>query len=417
MCHRLYQLHCAVPNLVTFICRKKKVDMRKSIIDQWENEILPYPPNDPRNPCKPYGGHNPSAYIWKNGGVTYCFGIQEVTGMPGAQFDAGYVCQAEQLTESDWEYLAHRCGRAGNWLTPDGVRLGQIWGCANPDVGFHWIPQRVESGDTVMFNVSFRDNILMYQDGAFTPFGSARTEHLGKTLTGIRYRRLFLGEWCSAEGLIFPEFDPDKHVIDKLPDDILDWNIYQGIDYGHSAAFVCAWVAHNPETDEMIGFQEWRYSNMDINDHIAAIFKHSEGMHINLRVSDHDSQMNHQLNKAGLGTENADKEAGSVLRGLDFIRLRLKNGTLKFYKDMLIKRDPILQERNAPKDGIAELALYRHIPIEKHIGDSKVDDMPMKGQSDHYIDCIRYIIDKIDRTPPLMFRTRVANVNRSNWGY
>ena len=415
MLQRLYQLHCQIPNFISFIARKKKVDMRKSIIDQWEFEVLPYPLHDPRSPCRPYGGYNPSAYIWKNGGVTYILGMQEAQSLLGARFDGGYVCQAEQLTLADWEFLSHRTGRAGNWRDINGDPFGQCWGDANPDVSQHWIPGRIAEGKLTGFNAGFKDNIMFYRNNQWTSHGKNRVKHLEETITGIRFRRLILGEWCNSEGIVFPEFDHAVHVIDELPIGIENWQIYQGIDYGHSAPLVCAWIAHDTSTDQMIVFKEWRYTNTLIEDHIKNIQEHTKGLSIRMRVSDHDSQMNHQLTNAGLETEPASKEKGSILRGLDFIRIRLRNKTLKFYKHMLIEEDPVITERNDPRDGIAEFGLYRHKPIEKHIGDSAKDDIPMPGQSDHFIDCVRYVIDKVDREIPLSLPISSANFNIDNW--
>ena len=412
MCHRLYQLHCAIPNLKTFICRKKKTDMRKSIIDQFENEVLPYPIGDPRSPCRAYGAHNPTAYIWQNGGITYVFGIREAKAMLGAQFDAGYVCQAEQLTEEEWEFLSHRCGRAGNWLDRNGDPVGQIWGDANPDVANHWIPKRVEANKLHMFRVGFEDNIMFYRDGAWTDFGRKRVAYLKQTVTGVRYRRLIEGEWCNAENLVFPEFDEREHVIETLPPGIENWDYYVGIDYGHSSPLVCGWLAYNPEQDLFIVAKEWRYSNRLIEDHIAAITKHSERLRVIMRVSDHDSQMNHQLEHGGIPTDKADKGPGSILRGLDLMRLRLRDKRLLFYRHALIERDPILEERNAPLNGIEEMGMYRHKPIEKHVGDSTKDDVPMKG-NDHMIDLIRYVLDKVENQVELTITPDVFQINRS----
>lgn len=389
--------------------------MRKSIIDQFELEVLPFPVYDPRSPCEPYGGNNPSQYNWKNGGVTYIFGVQEAQSMKGARFDCGFVCQAEELTESDWEFLAHRCGRAANWLDASGDPFGQIWADANPDVSQHWIRKRIDDGKMIEFKTSFVDNIMFYRDGDWTEHGRKRVAHLKETMTGMRFRRLILGEWCNSEGVVFPEFDEDIHVIDKLPDDILTWSIYQGIDYGHSAPTSCIWIAHNQVTDEMIAFREWSKCNTLIEDHINNIKKHSQDCMISLRVSDHDSQMNHQFEAAGIGTRKANKEKGSVLRGLDLIRIRLRNRTLKFYKHMLIEEDPVIAERNKPRDAIEEMSLYRHKPIEKHVGDSTKDDVPMLGQSDHRIDSIRYVIDMVDSFVPLQIKSSVASLNTSKW--
>ena len=389
--------------------------MRKSILDQWELEVLPYPVTDPRSPCEPYGGQNPSSYIWKNGGVTYCFGMQEARSLLGARFDAGFVCQSEQLTLPDWEFLSHRCGRAGNWLDINGNPYGQIWGDCNPDAEGHWIPKRHAAGKLDLFEATFQDNIMFFQDGQWTPHGQARVAHLKETITGPRALRLIEGKWTSTEGAIFPEFNRDEHVIDYLPNWLLDYVVYQGIDYGHSDPTVCLWVAHNTDTDEMVCFKEWRMSNARIEEHIEAIYENSEDMDITLRVADHDAQMNHQLEYAGLGTENAQKEKGSVLRGLDLIRLRLRRGTLKFYEGMSIEDDPLIVERDDPLDTITEFGLYKHKSRDKHVGDSTVDDLPAKGQSDHGIDALRYIIDIVDTQEVGYVEGGIAEMDLGSW--
>ena len=415
MLQRLYQLHCQIPNLVTFICRKKKVDMRRSVLDQFELEILPFPVYDPRSPCEPHGGKNPQFYLWKNGGITYCFGMQEARSLLGARFDAGFVCQAEQLELGDWEFLSHRCGRAGNWLDINGNPYGQIWGDCNPDAAGHWIPKRHEEEKLTLFEAKFKDNIMFFRDDEWTPHGLARVQHLRETITGPRKERLIDGRWTSTEGAIFPEFDAKFHVIDELPPGIENWPVYMGIDYGHSDPTVCVWIAHNTLTDEMICFKEWRMSNARVEEHIEAIFKHSEGLNVTLRISDHDSQMNHQLQDAGIGTKNANKEPGSVLRGLDLIRARLHRGTLKFFKRMLVKEDPLIKQRNEPRDGIVEFGLYKHKPKSKHVGDSKKDDLPDTGQSDHFIDAVRYVIDRIDTRKSLEVKGRIVSLDFNNW--
>ena len=419
--HRLYELHCLIPNLITFITRKQKTDMRKSVLDQFEKEVLPYHPGHPLAPCKAYGGAQPTAYYWNNGGVTYIFGIEEVRSVLGAQFDAGFVCQAEQLTLSDWEFLSHRCGRAGNWYV-NGERFGQIWGDANPDTASHWIPEREKQGKLVHYKVTFDDNILFFKDGKRTDFGEKRVKLLENTLTGVNRRRLILGEWCSSEGLVFPNFDQEKHVLEELPewvynDPKTEW--YLGIDHGHSAPFIACWFAYNKEDDIIISVKEWRMTNTLILEHITKIKEHSKDEHSNdldivLRVSDWDAQMNHELQAAGIGTENANKDKGSVLRGIDQMRIRLSDGRLFLYKYQLIERDPILEERQALRDGIEEMENYHHKPVEKHIGDSTKDDLPVKG-NDHWIDTCRYVIDKIDNRIVFPNTIGSATPNYADW--
>ena len=416
MLHRLYRLHCEIPNLVTFIARKQRVDMRKSVLDQFENEVLPYNPQHPSSPCKVYGGNEPREYHWHNGGKTHIFGIDKPEALLGSLFDAGYVCQAEQLSLQEWEMLSHRCGRAGNWIL-DGKRFGQLWADCNPDVASHWILKREAQGKLKMFQVSFKDNIIFFQDDDWTELGTQRKSLLERTMTGTNHRRMILGEWCSSEGLVFPEFDPQVHIINELPEWVYNdpktlW--YLGVDYGHSSAFVACWFAYNRQTDVLISVLEWRKAETLIRDHIAKIKEVSKDKHIANRISDHDSQMNHELSAAGIPTEPANKGAGSILRGLDLMRIRLRDKKLLLYKDQLIERDPLLEQRHAVRDGIEEIQNYRHKEEKKHVGDSTKDDVPIKGD-DHWIDVARYVIDFLDNNTRLMVEPRIASANQSKW--
>ena len=47
--------------------------------------------------------------------------------------------------------------------------------------------------------------------------------------TGVFYHRFILGEWCVAEGLIYPMFDKALHV-KSLPHPKGEW--YVSVDYG-----------------------------------------------------------------------------------------------------------------------------------------------------------------------------------------
>lgn len=46
---------------------------------------------------------------------------------------------------------------------------------------------------------------------------------------GVFYKRYILGLWCVAEGLVYPNFDPDKHVVTEYDD---RGRYYISIDYG-----------------------------------------------------------------------------------------------------------------------------------------------------------------------------------------
>lgn len=60
-----------------------------------------------------------------------------------------------------------------------------------------------------------QDNpILCDRDGEWTPAGKAYMGGLA-SLTGVLRRRLYLGEWCAAEGIVWETYDNDRHRIDR----------------------------------------------------------------------------------------------------------------------------------------------------------------------------------------------------------
>ena len=386
--------------------------MRASTLDQWEKEVLPYDIGDPRNPCQSFGGGNPQWYDWKNGGRTYVFGLLNAEKYKGMAFDVGFLSQAEEATEDEWEFLAHRItGHAGNWWYK-GKRMHQLYADCNPDSNMHFLRERK---DCKMIVTTLEDNALHFRNGEWTDFGKQVDKHLQSTLSGIRYRRLYLGEWCSAEGSVFKGFDPDLHVIDELPPDILKWRQYRGIDHGHTAPYVCVWVAHNEQTDEMILWKEDRRCELEVPDRAARVLRYSEDIpKIAFTVADHESLENAVFRSNGVWVEKAIKE--DMLKRLDLIRMRLRTNRLKFYRHALVDRCPYLDERRGTRDTIGEMGKYRHKPIEKHIGNSAVDDIPLPGE-DHGIDPLGYIVMQVDGKKPVeLLSGGIGQLTKENWG-
>src|SRR3546814_17992160 len=84
-------------------------------------------------------------------------------------------------------------------------------------------------------------------------------------LTGVQRQRLLDGRWVAAEGIIWPEFDPAVHLVDRfdIPD---DWTRYWTVDFGYIHPFVAQGWAVDPDgvlyryRDLEIGRAAWRES-------------------------------------------------------------------------------------------------------------------------------------------------------------
>lgn len=108
--------------------------------------------------------------------------------------------------------------------------------------------------------------------------------------SGVFYQRYILGEWVLAEGLVYQQFDEDKHIVedDELPKSGI---YYLSIDYGIVNPFACLLWCIKGNTAYCI--DEYYYDHNDHNgrkrtdeEHYKAIHDMAKGYNIELVVID-----------------------------------------------------------------------------------------------------------------------------------
>lgn len=92
-----------------------------------------------------------------------------------------------------------------------------------------WI-DKAEAGDPNYYSLHFTLEDNPYVD----PDYKERIKH---SMTGLAYKRNYLGLWCLAEGAIFDFFDTDIHVVSQPPRAAEYWIV--GIDFGMVHPFAC----------------------------------------------------------------------------------------------------------------------------------------------------------------------------------
>ena len=113
----------------------------------------------------------------------------------------------------------------------------KIFASMNPKQPDHkikqWIDKSAES-NPLYYSLHF-----VIDDNIFLP--AAYKDNLRNNLTGLFYKRNYLGLWCMAEGAVYDFFDRKIHV-SPYP---LSGNEYYiaGIDYGTSLVFACVLIA------------------------------------------------------------------------------------------------------------------------------------------------------------------------------
>ena len=92
-----------------------------------------------------------------------------------------------------------------------------------------WI-DKADEGDPNYYSLHFTLDDNPYVDSAYK-------QRIRDSLSGIFYKRNYLGLWCLAEGAIYDFFDKKIHVVNRPPRAAEYW--IAGIDYGQIHPFVC----------------------------------------------------------------------------------------------------------------------------------------------------------------------------------
>ena len=380
---KLHALLSKYPNCNALMVRKTRKSLLGSAVVTYEKKVLPAPP-DENSPIRKYGGERPEFYIYPNGSRLTVGGLDVADKYLSAEYDYIYVNQAEEISLDEWEKLCGRAtGRAGNAPYP------QVLADCNPGSPNHWILQRQT---LKRIKTTHKDNptLFNHEKGQYTDRGNVTVERLS-SLTGLRYKRGFLGLWAGAEGVIY-EFDDSVHVVEPFPIPA-SWTRYRSIDFGYTNPFVCQWWAIDPD-GRMYMYRELYMSQRTVREHANAINRLTGAERIRETVADHDAEDRATLREHGIDTVAADKR---VQVGIEKVQDRLriaKDGKprMMFFRDALVEVDESLKEMFHPICTIDEFGSYIWEPSKDYKPNK---EHPLKLH-DHGMDPTRYITMRID---------------------
>ena len=340
---------------------------------------------------------------------------QAVQKVMSAEYDAVFVQEALDISEGDWEALTTR-------LRNGRVPHMQIIGDTNPGAPTHWIKQRANRGGLRMIESRHTDNPVLYDDdGHLTPAGREYMAVLGR-LTGVRLHRLRDGLWVAAEGVIWTDFDPAVHVVDRFP--IPDaWPRYWVIDFGYTNPFVCGFWAEDPDGRLWL-YREIYMTQRLVEDHARDIMAQvavpdggtgdapfgrstvpgPDGPVVwrwtepkpQAVICDHDAEDRATLKRhIGLSTRAAHKQ---VKTGLELVAKRLRRAgdgrpRLFLMRDSLVEVDQALAQAKLPTCTADEIPAYVWEPPV----DGRAPREEPRKKDDHGADTIRYLVADRDR--------------------
>lgn len=105
------------------------------------------------------------------------------------------------------------------------VQGAKFWFNCNPDTPYHWFYQewikKADNKNALHLHFTMDDNLTL---------SDSIKERYQNMYSGTFYERYILGLWVSAEGLIYPMFDKQKHIVKTEPRYYSKY--YVSIDYG-----------------------------------------------------------------------------------------------------------------------------------------------------------------------------------------
>lgn len=236
----------------------------------------------------------------------------------------------------------------------------------------NWI-DKANEGDENYYALHFTLDDNPYLDTSYK-------ERIKNSLSGLFYKRNYLGLWCLAEGSIFDFFDPAFYVVQRPPAAAEYW--IASIDYGTSNPFCCLLIGINSGKYTQTGKRLWvekeyywdpkktgrQKTNSEFADDIEEFLQDYGVKNIYIDPSAEAFQL--ELRKRGMHAVHANND---VENGIQMMTSEMKKGNLYICSEC--------------QNLIREIQSYSWDPKAAEKG----WDAPLK-KDDHSVDALRYAI-------------------------
>ncbi len=305
----------------------------------------------------------------------------------GKEYGTIYMNEISENSYSHVPLLTTRLN-AKNTDYHSGVIVPKLVGDENPPTTHHWsykyfiLKQDPELG-TPLKNV---DRIAHLRLNPIDNAANLSRDYL-ETLEAMSPRdrqRFLLGEFGQTKGLVYDNFEPDRHLYDLVTIKA-DWPRYTSTDFGFTHAFANLWAAYDRSNETLYVYREHYKTGLTVPQHAKIINTLSKGETYACRVADHDSGDREILRQHGITTTPANKD---VKAGIDLVYDLFHRGKLKISRDC--------------KNLIDELYAYRwkDSPTAK-------DREPIK-EKDHALDALRYLCMQVYHTKRMIIDVRIG---------
>ncbi|MEQ8770072.1 MAG: hypothetical protein RIB60_06140 [Phycisphaerales bacterium] len=240
----LVELAKKYPGLRWPIMRKTRQHMSETTLEALEKVLALACPEALRGPRR----EGRSIYRLPNGSSFPIMGLDDPGRALSGQFHGIFWNEGVQFSRTDFEGIM-RALRGD--LDDELPRVGSspivqlpfpptLIIDTNPDHEKHWLNLSATKGEMERFVSRHEDNpALCSPDGAWKPKAIEYFAKLNR-MTGPRLQRMRYGKWTSAEGMIWPNWDPLTHIVDPGepdPDNNRPW----GKNVPPFRYYLCGW--------------------------------------------------------------------------------------------------------------------------------------------------------------------------------
>ena len=185
-------------------------------------------------------------------------------------------------------------------------------------------------------------------------------------LTEDQFAQAYLADFRKLEGLVYKEFNRDKHLVDFVPGKRSTAERILGIVFGYTNP-ACILLIHKDVDSNYHVVSEW-YKSGKTEMEIA---EYASSLDARIAYPDPENPRGiEEMKRKGVNVRDVIKGKGSVMGGINKVKELFKQGRLYIHKDCI--------------NLIQELETYAFDP------DSK-DEKPVK-ENDHAVDALRYAL-------------------------
>lgn len=293
----------------------------------------------------------------------YCFGGRDESSqdlIQGMTLAGVYLDEAALMPESFVSQATARCSVEGS----------KLWFNCNPAGPYHWFKQgwidRRRERNLLYVHFEMTDN---------TSLSEEIIKRYTKMYQGVFYRRYILGEWCAAEGLVYPMFDA-----------LINIGAQEG--QAQRCFLSCDYGTQNPFALGLISVRNTSEGNFYC---LEKEFYHDGRKNGQMTDSRYADELERFAEGTGAQTVVVDPSAASFiaeLRSRGWKVIKAKNDVAEGIRCVAeALADARLKVMPCCENTIREFSTY----VWDQTACSRGDDRPIK-QNDHAMDMLRYAL-------------------------